>query len=304
MGLLLGDVKPSPTVEGCEEVFVWGMKIMKRSDRKKDRVECSPENLAAAIPFAEKIAKDFDRKTNVVGWYHSHPNITIWPSHIDVRTQFLYQKMSASFVGIIFSVFQNTKDCGDKMRIIAFQSVDCRREPSLEKEIRERHIQSGQPQEYREIPMDILPPKELFRHGSSNPTTCTEQPVLASSVHLYDSLRRLVALTAEEEREMAINNLPNHPIFNCLKNNIESRAWDKKDMPDEKDTDTRKRKRESESDGPPTSSNQYPVELLRNCAIRDKYICLLIECLGLPLQMQTRIHKISEKLEGKEKDSH
>lgn len=26
-------------------------------------------------------------QTRVVGWYHSHPKITVQPSHVDLRTQ-------------------------------------------------------------------------------------------------------------------------------------------------------------------------------------------------------------------------
>ena len=37
--------------------------------------------------------------------YHSHPHITVLPSHVDVRTQAMYQKLDEGFVGIIISAF-------------------------------------------------------------------------------------------------------------------------------------------------------------------------------------------------------
>lgn len=41
----------------------------------------------------------------VIGWYHSHPHITVLPSHVDVRTQGSYQMLDEGFIGIILSTF-------------------------------------------------------------------------------------------------------------------------------------------------------------------------------------------------------
>ncbi len=41
----------------------------------------------------------------VVGWYHSHPKITVFPSTVDVNTQYSQQR-AGDFIGLIFSVFQ------------------------------------------------------------------------------------------------------------------------------------------------------------------------------------------------------
>lgn len=43
----------------------------------------------------------------MIGWYHSHPHITIHPSHVDVRTQFMYQYLDKGFFGIILSCFSS-----------------------------------------------------------------------------------------------------------------------------------------------------------------------------------------------------
>lgn len=195
-------------------VHIHSVIILRRSDKRKDRVEISPEQLSSAateaeISFVKHVS--FMKKTNlcllvvscrrsvwqsqchgchkcqcdrwrfhripgdtaillflvirflsksyrladmtgrpmrVVGWYHSHPHITVWPSHVgknqstplphqfhnfsfhchgklfqlvclrhsfsttDVRTQAMYQMMDQGFVGLIFSCFiedKNTK---------------------------------------------------------------------------------------------------------------------------------------------------------------------------------------------------
>lgn len=44
-------------------------------------------------------------ETRIIGWYHSHPHITVLPSHVDLSTQAMYQSLEARFIGLIFSVF-------------------------------------------------------------------------------------------------------------------------------------------------------------------------------------------------------
>jgi hypothetical protein len=53
----------------------------------QDRVETSPEQMAACTALAESISSSSGLYTRVVGWYHSHPHITVLPSHVDVATQ-------------------------------------------------------------------------------------------------------------------------------------------------------------------------------------------------------------------------
>ena len=89
-----------------------------------DRVEISDVELVEAQTFAESLG------AKVVGWYHSHPNITVPPSHVDLRTQANYQNMDQHFVGLIFSVFNfDRKTSTDTKEAIAFQTTsggDCR----------------------------------------------------------------------------------------------------------------------------------------------------------------------------------
>lgn len=55
---------------------------MRRSDKKKDRVEISPEQLLEAAVEAERLSEELKRPMRVLGWYHSHPHITVCPSRV------------------------------------------------------------------------------------------------------------------------------------------------------------------------------------------------------------------------------
>ena len=143
MGLLLGrwllDRRGVGTVAIVESAMV-----LARTDRRKDRVEVGYEQLAAASEMAEQQGRRSGREVlsyitycleyanheqtthhtchnsiaqhsscffkillqcRVIGWYHSHPHITVEPSHVDVRTQGQYQAMDPAFLGLIFSCF-------------------------------------------------------------------------------------------------------------------------------------------------------------------------------------------------------
>jgi hypothetical protein len=63
---------------------------------------------------ASTIAEDLS--LTVIGWYHSHPHITVLPSHVDVKTQGQYQGLG-NFLGLIFSVFDK-----GRLEMCAFQS--------------------------------------------------------------------------------------------------------------------------------------------------------------------------------------
>ncbi|KAG6457395.1 hypothetical protein O3G_MSEX010304 [Manduca sexta] len=135
MGLLIGEVHNNGTL-----VTIVSSVILRRLDKKPDRVEISEEQLVQATLRAEELAAEVGRPLRVVGWYHSHPHITVWPSHVDLSTQSMYQRMDSSFVGIIFAVFltdQSTK--APSVQITCFQSVN-----------------EGSNQSRREIEMEIL----------------------------------------------------------------------------------------------------------------------------------------------------
>ncbi len=71
----------------------------------KDRVEASPEQMVRCAAQAEECSKQRGVRIRVIGWYHSHPHITVLPSHVDVRTQATYQQLDEGFIGLIFSTF-------------------------------------------------------------------------------------------------------------------------------------------------------------------------------------------------------
>nr|GMD32400.1 lys-63-specific deubiquitinase BRCC36-like [Ipomoea batatas]GMD37309.1 lys-63-specific deubiquitinase BRCC36-like [Ipomoea batatas] len=80
MGLLLGDIQHSKN--GSVTALIWGALPQPRCDRRKDRVETNPEQLTAASVQAERMTVATGRTTRVIGWYHSHPHITVLPSHV------------------------------------------------------------------------------------------------------------------------------------------------------------------------------------------------------------------------------
>lgn len=120
MGLLLGDIEYLNN--GCSTALVWGAAPQTRSDRRKDRVETNPEQLAAASAQAERISAETGRLTRVIGWYHSHPHITVFPSHVDVRTQGMYQLLDPGFIGLIFSCFSEDGNKVGRLQATAFQA--------------------------------------------------------------------------------------------------------------------------------------------------------------------------------------
>ena len=95
--------------------------------------------MARCSAEAERFSMTTGVLTRIIGWYHSHPHITVHPSHVDVRTQVStptsqaklptpaavhdechgrvlssslcfcrqanYQMMDSGFVGLIFSTF-------------------------------------------------------------------------------------------------------------------------------------------------------------------------------------------------------
>ncbi|KAI7907421.1 JAB1/Mov34/MPN/PAD-1 ubiquitin protease-domain-containing protein [Cokeromyces recurvatus] len=94
-----------------------------RSDKRKDRVEIAPENLHLAALQAEEFGKQIGTPMMVIGWYHSHPHITVFPSHVDIKTQLSQQLMDDRFFGIIVSCFDSNNENTEKIQITCFQSI-------------------------------------------------------------------------------------------------------------------------------------------------------------------------------------
>jgi len=69
-------------------VSVTALSIPPRCEIKKDRVEIMSEDLVNAMEDAKYFSQLKGENLNVIGWYHSHPHITVWPS--SVGTYMLY----------------------------------------------------------------------------------------------------------------------------------------------------------------------------------------------------------------------
>ena len=103
---------------------VAGAHILTRVDKRPDRCEISEIQLANARATAERLSTEIGRTVRIVGWYHSHPHITVLPSHVDVRTQGSWQMMDSCFVGLIFSVFNEENDKALRFQTTAFQATE------------------------------------------------------------------------------------------------------------------------------------------------------------------------------------
>ncbi|XP_039078614.1 lys-63-specific deubiquitinase BRCC36 isoform X3 [Hyaena hyaena] len=196
MGLCIGEV------DTVRIVHIHSVIILRRSDKRKDRVEISPEQLSAASTEAERLAELTGRPMRVVGWYHSHPHITVWPSHVDVRTQAMYQMMDQGFVGLIFSCFiedKNTKT--GRVLYTCFQSIQAQKSSESPHGPRDfwsssPHISiEGQKEEERyeriEIPIHIVPHVTIGK-------VCLESAVELPKIlcqEEQDAYRRIHSLT-------------------------------------------------------------------------------------------------------------
>ncbi|OXB79660.1 UNVERIFIED_CONTAM: hypothetical protein H355_011046 [Colinus virginianus] len=189
MGLCIGEVDTNRIVH------IHSVIILRRSDKRKDRVEISPEQLSAASTEAEisfgrsaepsvgrscrwaRLAEMTGRPMRVVGWYHSHPHITVWPSHVDVRTQAMYQMMDQGFVGLIFSCFiedKNTKT--GRILYTCFQSIQAQKSSEYER---------------IEIPIHVVPHETIGK-------VCLESAVELPKIlcqEEQDAYRRIHSLT-------------------------------------------------------------------------------------------------------------
>ncbi|KAI8098444.1 JAB1/Mov34/MPN/PAD-1 ubiquitin protease-domain-containing protein, partial [Gilbertella persicaria] len=114
IGMLIGhwETVPSSNPYLSEKTVgkVKHISFLTRSDKRKDRVEIAPESLHLAALEAEEFSKKSNFPMMVIGWYHSHPHITVFPSHVDVRTQLSQQLMDERFFGVIVSCFDTHHD--------------------------------------------------------------------------------------------------------------------------------------------------------------------------------------------------
>lgn len=118
MGLLLGNVEETKD-ENIINIF--STICLTRKCKAKDRVEFDEIQISKACEIADSLRREFKVDVNVVGWYHSHPKITIPPSQVDLATQFS-QQYQGPFVGLIISCFSYDHTNTNKIKLTAFQS--------------------------------------------------------------------------------------------------------------------------------------------------------------------------------------
>uniref|UniRef100_A0A8C9QXL6 BRCA1/BRCA2-containing complex subunit 3 n=1 Tax=Scleropages formosus TaxID=113540 RepID=A0A8C9QXL6_SCLFO len=153
MGLCIGEVDTNRIVH------IHSVIILRRSDKRKDRVEISPEQLSAASTEADISSPAYVHKI------------------VDVRTQAMYQMMDQGFVGLIFSCFiedKNTKT--GRVLYTCFQSVQA---------------QKGSEYERIEIPIHVVPHEAIGK-------VCLESAVELPRIlcqEEQDTYRRIHSLT-------------------------------------------------------------------------------------------------------------
>jgi proteasome lid subunit RPN8/RPN11 len=116
MGLLLGQVKQE---NNTQTIYILSTICMTRKCKEKDRVEFDEMQIAKASELADSLSKEHNTSINVVGWYHSHPKITVPPSGVDLNTQYS-QQYQGPFIGLIISCFNNAEN--NPIKMIAFQT--------------------------------------------------------------------------------------------------------------------------------------------------------------------------------------
>lgn len=58
------------------------LSIPPRGVIKRDRVEILAEDLVNAMEDAKYFSRTKDTTLNVIGWFHSHPQFNVMPSHV------------------------------------------------------------------------------------------------------------------------------------------------------------------------------------------------------------------------------
>jgi BRCA1/BRCA2-containing complex subunit 3 len=118
MGLLIAnEIKKKDSLI----INIFSTICLTRKCKEKNRVEFDEIQMAHAIEITNEIKNENKIDANVVGWYHSHPKITIPPSNVDLNTQ-KSQQYQGTFVGLIVSCFSTDSNKINKINLIAFQT--------------------------------------------------------------------------------------------------------------------------------------------------------------------------------------
>lgn len=73
------------------------------------------EDLVNAMEDAKYFSRIKSENLNVIGWYHSHPHITVWPSNVGkcniLNNQFFIHWSPFFILENVFSVYKNVYLC-------------------------------------------------------------------------------------------------------------------------------------------------------------------------------------------------
>ena len=90
-------------------IRVTGAVFAPRTTRETARVELDPVALTTSLT---SVSSDPSFSLTPVGWWHSHPSLTVAPSALDAATHARHQAQSPSFVGLITAIRGTTLDWG------------------------------------------------------------------------------------------------------------------------------------------------------------------------------------------------
>jgi len=205
MGFVLGSIEN-------KYADVASILVLERKDKRKDRVEISADEMAKASQIAEEM------KLRIIGWYHSHPHITVPPSPLDVFYQYQYNlHFDKGFFGLILSVFSTDKDMRGEIKLIGFQSVRTdsvlvhrskrqRSDHEIDQSddmIIDPSTSINGPNELLaavHIPIDIVDTVKNFKNSQLN---CLEQMV---------KLQQILAIEEKQTYKMSLASRGDHPI--------------------------------------------------------------------------------------------
>ena len=216
MGLLVGNQTKNER-DKKTVITIFSTISMTRKCKQKDRVEFDAIKMAQAAETVEQMKINNAR---VIGWYHSHPKITVPPSHVDLETQEA-QQFQGAFVGIIISCFNCDQNDVNKINVIAFQTkkVDYKQVPHY-------------------IPIEFINEYDVFGNTWSNAcnSAITFSNILRNLldeeeeeyqkeklfIEPNDTINYLLLLSSRQSLLCKIIQNVSTPYFNCLNSEIEN----------------------------------------------------------------------------------
>ncbi|KAI9360407.1 JAB1/Mov34/MPN/PAD-1 ubiquitin protease-domain-containing protein [Zopfochytrium polystomum] len=181
-----------------------------RRDKRKDRVEISSEQLSDAISYAESTG------TFVVGWAHSHPHITVFPSAVDLRCQNDQQMLDRRFFGLILSCFNEFDGGAQRSQLTCFQAYAD--ESGIQTWVKCDALRGSLLfRSRREVPVFIKPTSYLSLEGLRQ---FIRIPEIFMTVRSYSPGRKKIDLASQEEKEFFQNVLTDQELASDIEKKI------------------------------------------------------------------------------------